>query len=525
MSLLRSIATIGGFTLLSRVTGFARDILTANVLGAGVVADVFFVAFKFPNLFRRLFAEGAFSAAFVPIYAGMVERDGLREANLFAERALAVLGTVLLAFVALMELAMPWAMYGFAPGFGSVPGKIELAVEMTRITFPYLVFISVVSLQAGVLNSLGRFAAAAAAPILLNLTMIGALLALSPITETPGHALSWGVAAAGLFQLAWLSARCARAGAALRLVRPRFDDRVRLLLRRIAPVAFGAGLYQINLLVDTILASTVANGAVSFLYYADRVNQFPLGVVGVAVGTALLPLLSRRLGAGDEAGAMTSQNRALEFALLLTVPAAVALMLTAGPVVSVLFERGAFGPAERDATAAALAAFAVGLPAFVLIKALTPGFFARHDTATPVRCAAVALVANVVLSLILMGSMKHVGIALASSLSSWLNAGLLATILHRRGFLAIDARLRSRLPRLFFSCSVLGGVMALGLRGLEPFLSGPLAVRSAALALLVAGGLGAFALLAQLTGLARLSDLRSMMRGQDAPPPPPVRES
>lgn len=516
MALLRTIATVGGYTMLSRVSGFARDILTANLLGAGVVADVFFVAFKFPNLFRRLFAEGAFSAAFVPIYAAMVETEGLKEANAFAERALAVLGSVLLLFVIGMEIAMPWAMYGFAPGFGAVPGKIELAVEMTRITFPYLVFVSVVSLQAGVLNSLGRFAAAAAAPILLNLTMIGALLAFTPITKTPGHALAWGVAVAGVLQLVWLSMSCARAGAVLRPVWPRADARIRLLLKRIVPVAFGAGLYQINLLVDTVLASMVANGAVSFLYYADRVNQLPLGVVGVAVSTALLPLLTRRLNAGDTAGAMASQNRALEFALLLTLPAALALALMAGPIVSVLFERGAFGPAESRATAAALTAFAFGLPAFVLIKALTPGFFARHDTGTPVRIAAVALVANVVLSLILMWPLKHVGIALASSLSSWLNAGLLAWVLYRRGFLVLDPRLRKRLPRLVFSCAGLGGLLVLGLRGLDGYLAGPLAVRAAALAVLVlAGGVG-FALLAQVTGLARLSDLRSLMRGDAA---------
>ena len=342
--------------------------------------------------------------------------------------------------------------------------------------------------------------------------MIAALLALTPISQTPGHALSWGVFAAGLIQLVWLSISCVRAGAALKPVWPRFDADVRVLLKRIVPVAFGAGLYQINLLVDTMLASMVANGAVSFLYYADRVNQFPLGVVGVAVSTALLPLLARRLNAGDTSGAMASQNRALEFALLLTMPAATAIALMADPIVSVLYERGAFGLAERHATASALTAFSFGLPAFVLIKVLTPGFFARHDTSTPVKAATAALISNIVLSLILMWPLKHVGIALASSLSSWLNAGILAWVLHRRGFLVPDLRLRGRLPRLFFSCSVLGCLMVLGMRGLEAYLAGPLIMRAAALSALVVSGIAAFAVLSQATGLARVSDLRVLSR-------------
>lgn len=512
MALLRSIATVGGFSLLSRITGFARDILVANALGAGTVADVFFVAFKFPNLFRRLFAEGAFSAAFVPIYAAMIDKDGQDEADHFARRSLSVLAVVLVGFVAVMEIAMPWAMYAFAPGFDAVPGKIDLAVDMTRITFPYLVFISIVSLQAGVLNSLGRFAAAAGTPILLNLTLIAALLALTPYTETPGHALAWGVSAAGILQLAWLSASCARAGVRLTPVRPRFDPKVRLLIRRIVPVAFGAGLYQINLLVDTVLASFVANGAVSYLYYADRVNQLPLGVVGVAVGTALLPLLARRLAAGDTDGALASQNRALEFALLLTIPASAALAIVAGPIVSVLFERGAFGAHERDATAAALAAFSAGLPAYVLIKVFTPGFFARHDTATPVKVAAVALVTNIALSLVLMWPLAHVGIALASALASWVNAAMLGVILYRRGHFHADRRLRQRVPRLLFSTLVFAALLAAARWGLEGWLAGPLLVRGFTLGVLVIGGMIVFAVLLHATGTARLSELKRFAR-------------
>ncbi|KAF0144320.1 MAG: virulence factor, partial [Rhodospirillaceae bacterium] len=462
MVLLKSVATVGAFTLISRITGFARDILIANALGAGLVADAFFAAFKLPNLFRRLFAEGAFSAAFVPLYASTIETDGRTAANAFATRALSTLTMILLAIVGLIEVVMPWVLLLFAPGFRDVPGKMELAVTLARITFPYLLFISIVSLQAGVLNSLNRFAAAAATPVLLNLSMIAFLVGVTPFTTGPAHALAWGVSAAGLLQLVWLSVICARTGARLALTWPRLDARVRTLLRRIIPVAFGAGLYQINLAIDTVLASLVADGAVSFLYYADRVSQLPLGVVGVAVGTALLPLLSRQIGAGLVDDAMANQNRAIEFALLLTVPAAVALVVLASPVVMVLFERGAFGVAERQATAAALAAFAVGLPAYVLNKALTPAFFARHDTVTPVKVAAVALVANVLLSLLLMGPLAHVGIALSSALSAWLNVAVLGGLLYRRKQLRFDARLKTRLPRLLVISLVMGGLLEAG---------------------------------------------------------------
>ncbi len=358
--------------MVSRVFGFARDILIAAILGAGPVADVFFVAFKFPNLFRRLFAEGAFAAAFVPLFAGLVETDGKDAARAFAEQALSVLLWTLLVFVAVVQMAMPVLMVGFAPGFVGDPAKFDLAVQLTRITFPYLLFISLVSLMAGVLNSLGRFWAAAATPILLNVCLIGAVLGLSPMMETPGHALAWGVAGAGMVQFVWLLFHCARAGMRLRLPRPRLTPKVRLLARRILPVAVGAGIYQINLLIDTIIASLLPSGSISYLFYADRVNQLPLGIVGVAVGTALLPMLSRQLRGGQAGAAMHSQNRALEFAFLLTLPAAAALIVIADPVIAVLFERGAFGPAEVRATAAALAVYAVGLPAYVLVKALTP---------------------------------------------------------------------------------------------------------------------------------------------------------
>lgn len=514
MSLFRSIATIGSFTLLSRITGFARDILIAGFLGAGTVADCFFVAFKFPNLFRRLFAEGAFNAAFVPLFAGTAETEGKEKALLFAQQSFAMLFWGLFVFVAVMELAMPYAMHVFAPGFDAIDGKLELATELSRITFPYLLFISLVSLQGGVLNSVGKFAAAAATPILLNLTLMAALLGLTPFAETPGHALAWGTLIAGMLQFGWLVVSVRRAGYGINLTRPRLTPEVKTLLKRIVPGAVGAGVYQINLLVDTIIASFLAEGSVSFLYYADRVNQLPLGVVGIAVGTALLPVLSRQIRAGETKAALDSQNRAMEVALLFTLPACAALMVLAHPIITVLFQRGAFGPAEAQATAMALAAFAIGLPATVLIKVLAPGFFARQDTKTPVKVAMVAMAVNIVLNLALIGPLGHVGIALATAISVWVNVAILAFLLRRDGFLVLDARLRRRGGLILICAATMGGLIwAVQQHLAAPYLIDDLlAVRAGTLGGLVVVGMVSFGLLAHITGAAPISELKAQLR-------------
>ncbi|MCC7017423.1 MAG: murein biosynthesis integral membrane protein MurJ [Rhodospirillales bacterium] len=511
MSLLRSISTVGAFTMASRILGFIRDAAIAALVGAGPVADAFFVAFKLPNLFRRLFAEGAFNAAFVPLYAAELKEGGRDGARAFAESALAVLAWSLAVFVALAELAMPWLMRAFAPGFLARPETFDLAVLFARITFPYLLFVSLVSLAGGVLNAHHRFAAAAATPMLLNLCLIGAVVGLARFTPTPGHALAWGVFAAGIVQCLFLFGALARAGERLRAVRPAFGPKVRLLLRRALPVAVGAGVYQINLAIDMIVASFLPAGSISYLFYADRINQLPLGVVGVAVGTVLLPVLSLQLRSGDAAAAHASQNRAIEFALLLTLPAAFALALIAEPVVATLFGRGAFGEAEIRATAAALAVYATGLPAYVLAKALTPAFYAREDTATPVKISVVCMVANLVLNILLMGPLLHVGIALATSLSAWLNVLLLARTLMRRGDLVLDARLKARVWRQGAAALVMAAALALLLPPLvRPFAGGE-AARVAALALLVGAGLLVYALAAWAFGAAKPSELRAAL--------------
>ncbi len=525
MALMRSIATVGGFTMISRVTGFLRDILIANFLGAGVIADCFFVAFKFPNLFRRFFGEGAVAAAYVPLFSATLEKDGVDEARLFANRAFSVMALALAVFCSLLMIAMPWAMYAFAPGFTGVEGKHALAVELTRITFPYLLMISLCAMISGLLNALGRFAAAAGTPILLNVVLMAAITGLTPFVETPGHALAWGVQIAGVVQLVWLMFAAKRAGMMPRLVRPTLSPRVKLLIKRIIPVAFGAGLYQISLLIDTVLASMVADGAVSWLYYADRVNQLPLGVIGVAIGTALLPLLSRQLAAGDTEDAMVSQNRAVEFAFLLTVPSMAGLIALAQPIATVLFERGAFTAADAYATATALQAFAVGLPAYVLVKVLSPGFFAREDTATPVRAAAAALGVNVALNLALMPLMGHVGIALATALGACVNGGTLFVLLRRRGWFVPDARLRRRLWRLLVATAGMSVVIELLLMAQErmqasygwlSFSHGP--AGAAALTVIVVVAIVVFAVLALLLRVVERSDV-AVFKGLRRRPP------
>ena len=516
MALVRSLATVGGYTGISRILGFLRDILIAAAIGTGPVADAFFVAFRLPNLFRRLFAEGAFNAAFVPLFARRLEEGGEAAARAFAEHSLAVLLSVVLALTAVAMAFMPWLMIVLAPGFAAEPEKFDLAVELSRITFPYLLFMVMVALFGAVLNSLYRFAAAAAAPILLNVIFIGALLLVLPVTGEPGHVLAWSVAAAGIGQFLLLAVAARRAGMELRLPRPRLTPGVRRLMRLMGPGIASAGAMQVNLMVGTIIASLQA-GAVSYLYYADRVYQLPLGLIGVAFGIVLLPELSRKLRAGAEGAAMTSLNRGLELGLLLTLPASVALLVIPWPIVIVLFERGAFDRAASEATAWALAAYAGGLPAFVLVKLLQPAFFAREDTVTPLKFALAGVVANIVLSLLLFWLLSarglgHVGLALATSLAAWLTVLLLAVSLRGRGFLRFDARIRARLPRIGLASLTMGGVLW-GLQSvLLPWFDQAIHLRIAGLAILVAAGLLAYGALAFAFGAFDRAELAAMLR-------------
>ena len=512
MALIRSVATLGSYTMISRVLGFVREILTADYLGASAVSDAFFVALRLPNMFRSLFAEGAFSIAFVPIFAGKVATDGTAKAKRFAEDALAILLVALLLFLLFGEICAPWILDVIAPGFRADPAKFAMALDMTRIMFPYLVFISLVALQGGVLNSLDRFAAAAITPVLLNIFLIAALVGVRPLT---GIALAWAVVGAGVAQFLWLMASCWRAGMPLSLPVPRLTSEVRRLLTIMVPGVFGAGVTQINLLVSTAIASLLPTGSVSFLNYADRLNQLPLAVIGIAVGTAILPTVSRQVRTGDAAAANDTLNRGLELALFLTLPAAIALAVGALPILSVLFEHGRFTASDAMATAPALAAYAGGLPAFVLIKVMAPGFFARHDTRTPVVIGAVTVAINIALTIALgIGTgLAHVGVAMALSIAGWVNAVGLCWVLSRRGHFTLDAGARRRLPRLFAAAVGMGIVVA----AVEAVLRGPLAgslpLQVVALAVLVGGGITAFFVLAViLSGIDRQELLRRLKR-------------
>ncbi len=511
MAILRSIATVGGFTGVSRILGLVRDILIAQAVGSGVVADAFLVAFRLPNMFRRIFAEGAFNAAFVPLFAGRLEREGKGAAKLFAEQSLSILVFTLVPLLAVTMAAMPWVMLVLAPGFEAGSDKFQLAVELAQITFPYLLFMALAALLSGILNSLYRFAAAAAAPILLNIFFIFSLLLVLPLTGNPGQVMAWSVAAAGIAQFGLLVVAVKRAGLKLRLPRPRLTPGVRRLLALMAPGVVSAGALQINLVVGTIIASQ-QEGAVSYLYYADRIYQLPLGLIGIAFGVVLLPDLARKLRGGLEEEAQTSMNRGLEMALLLTVPSAVALAIIPEPIIITLFERGALTREGSEAIAMALMAFAGGLPAFVLVKVLQPAFFAREDTKTPLHFALWSVGANIALSLLLFPFLQHVGIALATTLAAWLNAGLLALSLCRREHHQLDARFKGRLPRIILA-SVLMGVIIWALGGwIAPWFDGAIHTKIAGLIILVGAGLGGFAAFAVLFGAARISEFKVLLR-------------
>lgn len=509
--MLRGVLTVGGWTMVSRILGFARDILIAATLGAGPIADAFFVALKLPNLFRRLFGEGAFNAAFVPAFSGLLASEGRPAARQFAAETLAVMTFWLGVLTIAGEIFMPQMMAVLAPGFAATPEKFALAVELSRITFPYLVLICLAALAAGVLNGLERFTAASASYVLFNIVSIACLLWLTPYVPTAGHALAWGVTASGVAQLGLLLWALHRAGMGLALPRPRLTPRIRVLLRRMLPGLLGAGVTQLNLAVDVIIASLLPAGTVALLYYADRVQQLPLGVIGTAVGTALLPLLSRQVRVGEDAAALGTLNRAIEYALLLTLPAAVALIVCAYPVMWALFGRGAFDAESARLSAQALAAYALGLPAFVLVKVLAPAFFARDDTATPVKIGIAAVALNLAMNVAFMLPLEHIGPALATSLAAMFNVGGLAVVLLRRGHLRWDAILRGRIIRMAAATAVMGVVLAVA----QYLLFAPNArsvVRLAALAALVAIGLVIYGGAALALGAGDISDLRRGLR-------------
>jgi len=423
--LARRTATVGAMTVVSRVLGLVRDVVIARTFGAAPAADAFFVAFRVPNLFRRWFGEGAFSQAFVPVLSEYRERYQRSEVEALVAAVSGTLAACLLAFTLTGIALAPVLVTVFSPGFVDDPDQFARTVDLLRLTFPYLAMVSMVALSAGVLNTYGRFAVPAFTPVFLNVGLIASALALAPRLAEPVYALAWGVLAGGLAQLAFQLPALARIGM---LLWPRLSfthPGVRRIGTLMAPAVFGASVAQINILIDTALASLLAAGSISFLYYADRMMEFPLGVFSIALGTVVLPSLSRAFQRADDGGYAATLDWALRLVAIVTLPAAVGLAVLATPILSTLFEYGAMTPADVDAAAGALAAYGIGLVALSVVKVLAPAYFARQDTRTPVRVGLVAVVVNVVLNLMLIGPFAHVGLALATSLAAVVNASLL----------------------------------------------------------------------------------------------------
>ena len=432
-SLLRSSAVVSVMTLLSRILGMVRDMVVASYFGSGASADAFFVAFKIPNFLRRLFAEGAFAQAFVPVLTEYREKRSFAEVKLLVDRTAGMLGLILTALTALGVVMSPYLIMLFAPGFHNEPSKMQLAGELLRITFPYLLLISLTAFCGGILNSYGRFAVPAFTPVLLNVSMIGATVFLTPFFAEPVMALAWGVFIAGVAQLLFQMPFLWK----MRLLpRPRVvkdDPGVKRIMLLMLPALFGVSVSQINLLLDTVLASFLQTGSVSWLYYADRLSELPLGAFGIAIGTVILPALSRQHATAKPEDFSATIDWALRMVLLVGVPAAVALAILAEPLIATLFFYGAMTANDVTQAAAALQAYSLGVLTFMLIKVLAPGFFARQDLKTPVRIAIICMVVNMVLNLILIWPLQHVGLALATSLASMLNTGLLLRGLYRAG--------------------------------------------------------------------------------------------
>src|SRR5436309_10189837 len=435
--MLGRIFTVGGYTLLSRLTGFARDIMLAAILGAGPVADAFFVALRLPNHFRAIFAEGAFNAAWVPAYAHVHGERGEGAAKLFADRRFTLLLASQVVLLIVAWLFMPQAMSLLAPGFSEDAEQRKLAIELTRITFPYLLLITLVTLYGGMLNVMQRFASAAAASIFLNLSMM-TTLALAAFFPSAGHAAAWGVLISGFLQYFLLAGDLARHGGLPRFAPLKLDDDVRAFFRAIGPATLGSMGSQVAVFADTIIATFLATGALSALYYAERIYQLPIGVIGIAVGTVLLPEMSRRITAGDDAGAAASQRRAFELTLLSTVPFVAAFLTVPDFIMRAMFARGAFTAADAAAAAVTLAAYAIGLIPFVTIRSAVSAFYARKDTATPVKASLAGLAVNLLLKIVLMGSLAQVGLALATAVGAWINLLLVLGFSLRAGYLDVD---------------------------------------------------------------------------------------
>ena len=513
MNLWKTTGTIGGLTMVSRVLGFAREMIFARILGAGMAADAFALAFLIPNLFRRLFGEGAFSSGFVPLFSQRLNGEGgLEEARRFAEEVLAVFLPILIAITLLFMIFMPGFVWLLASGWRDDPEKFALAITLTRITFPYLIFISLVSLFSGVLNSLTRFTAAAFAPALLNIALIGALLLVPTGGPATAQAMAYGVIVGGVLQLALCWGSVHRAGLKMRLTMPRMTPRVKELLVLILPATLGGGIYYISQLFYAYFATSLEEGSLVYLGFADRLNQLPLAIIGSALGTAILPTISRAVDRGETEGAARIQGQATELAMLLTLPAAVALAVTAGPIVAALFQGGRFTAEDAATTASVLSIIVAGLPAYVLIKVLTPGFYARKDMKTPVYIALAMLLLGIILNFALIPVMGIAALAFTTALSAWLNALTLYALLHARGHFRIEGWLWGRIARQLVAAIAMAAALYFVREALGDSFSGSAGRRLIGVSALVAvGGIVYFAV-AWVIGAMNKDDILILLR-------------
>src|ERR1700732_2562797 len=508
--MLGRIFTVGGYTLLSRLTGLARDIMLAAILGAGPVADAFYVAWRLPNNFRAIFAEGAFNTAFIPAYAHVHGKGGETSARLFADRIFTLLFLSQVVLLVVAWLFMPQAMRILAPGFTEDSEQRRLAIELTRITFPYLLLITMVTLYGGMLNVMHRFASAAAASIFLNISMMAAL-AFAALFPTAGHAAAWGVLVSGFLQYFLLAGDLARHGGLPRFAPPKLDEDIRAFFRALGPATLGSMGTQVAMFADTIIATFLPAGALSALYYADRLNQLPIGVIGIAIGTVLLPEMSRRLTAGDHVGAMEQQRRAFDFTLLFSVPFVAAFLTVPDVITRAMFARGAFTRGDAAAAGATLAAYAVGLVPFVLIRSAVATFYARKDTATPVKAALIGVAANVALKIALVGSLAQVGLALATAVGAWINLLLVIAFAVRAGYLKLDSALTKSLAKFVVCGAVLGAALCFAAKFASVYLASISAFRDET-ALLLLTVVGVFVYAFSIWLLFGKDWLRSLVR-------------
>ncbi len=465
MSLLKNVGTIGGLTLVSRVAGMAREMIFSRVLGANAITDAWFQAFIIPNVFRRLFAEGAFSAAFVPMFSKRLHGEGgLEEARSFSADVLSVFLPVLIAVCAVLELAMPGVIWLLSDKTTD-PGEFAMAVDFARIMFPYIVLVSLVTLFTGMLNSVSRFAPGASFPIILNLVLIATLLlgerwiASGASVEQVAYAVAWAVTGAGVMQLAWLYYWVRVEGFEVKMRLPRLTPEVKRLGIIALPAAIGGGAYQINTLVQLYFLNQLESGSVSYMNYADRLNQLPLGIIGIALSTAILPTLSKFVGGDDKQGADRVQSDAIELSMLLTIPAAVALAICATPFVTMIFQGGRFDLADAAMTGEVLGMLVLGLPAYVLVKVMVPNFYARADTKTPVYAAFISLGIFIAFNIVFLQRFGVMGVAMASVIGAWINVGFLYIVMLRRGHYRIPGALLLRLARQVIAAAAMGAAL------------------------------------------------------------------